>query len=93
MKGRLIIAALAAFAAACTHQQVVKTTTPPAPASQNVWDRQVRNAVDAMDDTIRDIRGTIFALQSRARISAPRSPFVVRWRHWARTTSPSNWPS
>jgi len=33
---------------------------------------RVRNAVDAMDDTIRDIRGTIFALQSRGRASAPR---------------------
>jgi signal transduction histidine kinase len=33
---------------------------------------RVRNAVDAMDDTIRDIRATIFALQSRGRASAPR---------------------
>jgi signal transduction histidine kinase len=33
---------------------------------------RVRNAVDAMDDTIRDIRGTIFALQSRSKASAPR---------------------
>jgi signal transduction histidine kinase len=33
---------------------------------------RVRNAVDAMDDTIRDIRGTIFALQSRGRASGPR---------------------
>jgi signal transduction histidine kinase len=38
---------------------------------REVADR-VRNAVDAMDDTIRDIRGTIFALQSRGRASAPR---------------------
>ncbi len=38
---------------------------------REVADR-VRNAVDAMDDTIRDIRGTIFALQSRGRSSAPR---------------------
>jgi len=38
---------------------------------REVSDR-VRNAVDAMDDTIRDIRGTIFALQSRSRASAPR---------------------
>jgi signal transduction histidine kinase len=38
---------------------------------REVADR-VRNAVDAMDDTIRDIRGTIFALQSRDRASAPR---------------------
>jgi signal transduction histidine kinase len=38
---------------------------------REVADR-VRNAVDAMDDTIRDIRGTIFKLQSRGRASAPR---------------------
>jgi signal transduction histidine kinase len=38
---------------------------------REVADR-VRHAVDAMDDTIRDIRGTIFALQSRGRSSAPR---------------------
>jgi signal transduction histidine kinase len=40
-------------------------------AKREVADR-VRNAVDAMDDTIRDIRATIFALQSRGRASAPR---------------------
>jgi signal transduction histidine kinase len=40
-------------------------------ARPEVADR-VRNAVDAMDDTIRDIRGTIFALQSRSRASGPR---------------------
>jgi signal transduction histidine kinase len=45
--------------------------TMPMIARREVADR-VRNAVDAMDDTIRDIRGTIFALQSRGRISAPR---------------------
>ena len=28
---------------------------------------RVRNAVDAMDETIKDIRATIFALQSRGR--------------------------
>jgi signal transduction histidine kinase len=38
---------------------------------REVADR-VRNAVDAMDDTIRDIRATIFALQSRGRSNAPR---------------------
>ena len=38
---------------------------------REVADR-VRNAVDAMDDTIRDIRGTIFALQSRGHVRAPR---------------------
>jgi signal transduction histidine kinase len=40
-------------------------------ARPEVADR-VRNAVDAMDDTIRDIRATIFALQSRGRASGPR---------------------
>jgi signal transduction histidine kinase len=33
---------------------------------------RVSNAVDAMDDTIKDIRATIFALQSRGRAGAPR---------------------
>ena len=45
--------------------------TMPMITRREVADR-VRNAVDAMDDTIRDIRGTIFALQSRGRVSAPR---------------------
>jgi len=43
----------------------------PLVARREVADR-VRNAVDAMDDTIRDIRATIFALQSRSRSSGPR---------------------
>jgi signal transduction histidine kinase len=45
--------------------------TMPMITRREVADR-VRNAVDAMDDTIRDIRGTIFALQSRGRVSVPR---------------------
>ena len=45
--------------------------TMPMITRREVADR-VRHAVDAMDDTIRDIRGTIFALQSRGRLSAPR---------------------
>jgi signal transduction histidine kinase len=45
--------------------------TMPMISRREVADR-VRNAVDAMDGTIRDIRGTIFALQSRGRPSAPR---------------------
>ena len=45
--------------------------TMPMITRREVADR-VRNAVDAMDDTIRDIRATIFALQSRGRASAPR---------------------
>jgi signal transduction histidine kinase len=45
--------------------------TMPMIARREVAER-VRNAVDAMDDTIRDIRATIFSLQSRGRASAPR---------------------
>jgi signal transduction histidine kinase len=45
--------------------------TMPMLGRREVADR-VGNAVDAMDDTIRDIRATIFALQSRGRASAPR---------------------
>jgi tetratricopeptide (TPR) repeat protein len=41
------IAVLVLFSASCTHQQVVKTATPPVPPQLNVWDRQVHNAVDA----------------------------------------------
>jgi signal transduction histidine kinase len=45
--------------------------TMPMISRHDVSDR-VRNAVDAMDDTIRDIRATIFALQSRSQGGAPR---------------------
>jgi signal transduction histidine kinase len=45
--------------------------TMPMISKREVADR-VRNAVDAMDDTIRDIRATIFALQSRNRESGPK---------------------
>ena len=45
--------------------------TMPMITRREVSDR-VRNAVDAMDDTIRDIRATIFALQSRRQPSSPR---------------------
>ena len=44
--------------------------TMPMITRPEVADR-VRHAVDAMDDTIRDIRATIFALQSRRRASGP----------------------
>ncbi len=43
----------------------------PMIARREVADR-VRNAVDAMDDTIKDIRATIFALQARGRAGEPR---------------------
>jgi signal transduction histidine kinase len=45
--------------------------TMPMISRKEVAER-VRGAVDAMDDTIRDIRATIFALQSRGRASVPR---------------------
>lgn len=45
--------------------------TMPMISRHEVSDR-VRSAVDAMDDTIRDIRATIFALQSRGQAGAPR---------------------
>jgi signal transduction histidine kinase len=45
--------------------------TMPMITRREVGDR-VRQAVDAMDDTIRDIRATIFALQSRRQASVPR---------------------
>jgi tetratricopeptide (TPR) repeat protein len=44
------IAALALLSASCTHQQV-KTAAPPS-APMSVWDRQVRNAIDAGDGDI-----------------------------------------
>src|ERR1044071_1503088 len=49
MNGKTIVLAAAALSAACTHTRVVKTAAPPAPAPLSVWDRQVRNAVDAGD--------------------------------------------
>jgi signal transduction histidine kinase len=45
--------------------------TMPMVSRREVADR-VRNAVDAMDDTIKDIRATIFALQARGRADEPR---------------------
>jgi signal transduction histidine kinase len=45
--------------------------TVPMTTRREVADR-IRNAVDAMDDTIKDIRATIFALQSRSRAAEPR---------------------
>ena len=45
--------------------------TMPLATRREVADR-IRSAVDAMDDTIRDIRATIFALQSRGLTHEPR---------------------
>jgi signal transduction histidine kinase len=44
--------------------------TMPLVTRQEVRDR-IGNAVDAMDDTIKDIRGTIFALQARGAAKEP----------------------
>jgi signal transduction histidine kinase len=45
--------------------------TVPMATRREVADR-IRSAVDAMDDTIKDIRATIFALQARSRLDEPR---------------------
>jgi signal transduction histidine kinase len=45
--------------------------TMPMVARREVAER-IRGAVDAMDDTIRDIRATIFSLQARGRADEPR---------------------
>jgi two-component system, NarL family, sensor histidine kinase DevS len=45
--------------------------TVPMAHRPEVADR-IRNAVDAMDDTIKDIRATIFSLQARGRAGEPR---------------------
>jgi len=45
--------------------------TMPLTTRREVTDR-IRSAVDAMDDTIRDIRATIFSLQSRGLTHEPR---------------------
>ncbi len=45
--------------------------TVPMATRREVADR-IRGAVDAMDDTIKDIRATIFALQARGRAEEPR---------------------
>ena len=62
MKGQPAVVVLAAFAVSCTHTPVVKTATPPAPAV-SVWDRQVRNAIDAGegDYQLRQLREKVAA--------------------------------
>jgi len=45
--------------------------TMPMAVRREVADR-IRSAVDAMDDTIKDIRATIFSLQARGRAEEPR---------------------
>jgi tetratricopeptide (TPR) repeat protein len=42
-----VVAAVALLSASCTHKQIVKTAARPASAPPTVWDRQVRNAIDA----------------------------------------------
>jgi tetratricopeptide (TPR) repeat protein len=47
MKGQcIVVVGFAAFAVSCTHTPVARTAAPPA-APLSVWDRQVRNAIDA----------------------------------------------
>ena len=43
----LAVAMAASTAASCVHTQVVKTAAPPSTAPATIWDRQIRNAVDA----------------------------------------------
>ena len=52
MKGSPIVLVLAALTVSCTHTRVVKTAAPLPQAPASVWDRQVRNAVDAGDGDI-----------------------------------------
>ena len=47
----VILAALATIS--CTHTPVIKTAAPPAARPATVWERQVRNAVDAGDGDYR----------------------------------------
>ena len=42
-----VVVAVALLSAACVHQQVVKNAPAAPPAPLSVWDRQVKNAVDA----------------------------------------------
>lgn len=53
------------YATGMSLEGAVPMTTRP-----EVTDR-IRHAVDAMDDTIKDIRGTIYALQARSQPDAP----------------------
>jgi tetratricopeptide (TPR) repeat protein len=52
-KLRILGALLSACAVACTHTPVVKTAAPPVRRPATVWDRQIRNAVDAGDGDYR----------------------------------------
>ena len=49
----MLLAFAAASTIACVHRPVVKTATPSAKAPVTVWDRQVRNALDAGDGDYR----------------------------------------
>jgi len=51
--GVLAIALTAASAISCTHTPVVRTAVPPTTSLPTIWDRQVRNAVDAGDGDYR----------------------------------------
>jgi tetratricopeptide (TPR) repeat protein len=46
------VVVVALLTASCTHNQLVKTAAPPASAPVTVWDRQVRNAIDAGEGDI-----------------------------------------
>jgi tetratricopeptide (TPR) repeat protein len=63
MKSRPIALLLAALTASCTHTRLVRNAAPTATAAATVWDRQVRNAVDAGDGdvTLRKLREKIAA--------------------------------
>src|SRR5215471_492874 len=67
----MTIVALALLSAGCTHTQVVKTAAPPAPPALTVWDRQVRNAVDAGE-------GDIHFKQLREKVAAEPDNITAR---------------
>ena len=53
MKRQALTVAFAALAVSCTHTRVVKTAAPPSSPPLTVWDRQVRNAIDAGEGDLR----------------------------------------
>jgi tetratricopeptide (TPR) repeat protein len=65
------IAAGALFSGACTHTPVIKTAAPAPAPPMSVWDRQVRNAVDAGD-------GDVEFKQLRAKVAAEPDNIAAR---------------
>ena len=66
-----LVVAFAALAVSCNHTQVAKTKPIPPPPPLSVWDRQVRNAIDAGE-------GDLQLRQLRSKVAAEPDNVQVR---------------